>query len=86
MGPPPPPFNTFGPKANQTHKIADKAKKIKPQWKTSQLFLNFGLIPKMVRTPRCHRLKHKRPAEIRQAMRIFPKLWRHGEKNWHGRT
>jgi hypothetical protein len=75
----PPPFTIFGTKASRTQKPADKPRKIKPQWKTSQLFLDFGLTPKMVRTPRCHRLKHKRPAEIRQAMQIFPKMWRHKE-------
>jgi hypothetical protein len=85
MGPPPPPkprtppFNTFGPKGTRA-KINDKPKQVKLQWKVSQLYTDFGLPPKMVRTPRCHRLKHKRPAEIRQAMQIFPKLWQHGDK------
>jgi hypothetical protein len=47
---------------------------------TSRLFIDFGLPPKMVRTPRCHRLKHKPPSELRQIMQAFPALWRHGEK------
>ena len=63
----------FGAKAHGRQK-ADKT--IKPQWKKSELFTKFGLTPEMVRTPRCHRLKHKQPAEIRRTMQGFPKLWR----------
>lgn len=53
---------------------------IKPQWKTSKLNVKFGLSPKEVRTPRCHRVHHKKPAEIRSCMQAFPKMWRHGDK------
>ena len=71
------PFTTFGLAVNRKQRAA---KTIKPQWKEGQLFKDFGLIPRMVRTPRCHRVKHKQPAEIRQTMRAFPKMWRDDKK------
>ena len=78
----PPPFTAFGSTAHRRQKAE---KTIKPQWKKGPVFIDFGLTPEKVRTPRCHRLKHKQPAEIRQTMKGFPKLWRevkNAEDTW----
>ena len=66
MPSPPKPFTCFGPKSQVRRRGEEDpiTGTIKPTWKVSKLHLKFGLTPKQVRTPRCHRVHHKRPAEI----------------------